>query len=147
VVHSRPGGDGRQSLRYRATYVFRVAVGDHRIVACDDGEVTFSYRRGVEPARKMTLDATELLRRFLQHVLPSGLQKVRSYGFLCPAGAMALEVVRWLIAVHHGARFALVARRAEAPAAPAAMGCPVCGGPLSLLGFLPAPMPAVFDTS
>jgi hypothetical protein len=148
VVHSQPAGDGRQSLRYRAPYVFRVAIGDHRIVACDDGRATFTYRRaGSNRPRKMALDAMEFLRRFLQHVLPSGFQKVRYYGFFSPAGAMALEVVRWLIAVHHGAMFAPVARRAEAPAAPAAMGCPVCGGPLSLLGFLPAPMPAVFDTS
>jgi hypothetical protein len=135
-------------LRYRAPYVFRVAIGDHRIVSCDDGRVTFTYRRvGSNRQRKMTLDAMEFLRRYLQHVLPTGFQKVRYYGFLSPAGAIALEVVRWLIAVHHGARFAPVARRAEAPAAPAAMCRPVCGGLLSPLGFLPAPMPAVVDTS
>jgi Putative transposase len=148
VVHSQPAGDGRQSLRYLAPYVFRVAIGDHRIVSCDDGQVTFTYRRvGSNRRRKMTLDATEFLRRFLQHVLPSGFQKVRYYGFLSPAGAMALEVVRWLIAVQSGARFPLVARRAEGPVAPSSMCCPVCGGPLSLLGFVPAPAPAVLDTS
>jgi hypothetical protein len=30
----------------------------------------------------MTLDALEFIRRFLQHVLPAGFQKVRHYGFL-----------------------------------------------------------------
>src|SRR5262245_12317002 len=30
----------RASLRYLAPYVFRVAIGDHRIVSCDDGQVT-----------------------------------------------------------------------------------------------------------
>ena len=45
VVHSQPAGDGRESLRYLAPYVFRVAIGDHRIVSCDDGRVTFTYRR------------------------------------------------------------------------------------------------------
>jgi hypothetical protein len=30
----------------------------------------------------MTLDADEFIRRFLQHVLPSGLQHIRHYGFL-----------------------------------------------------------------
>jgi hypothetical protein len=30
----------------------------------------------------MTVDAMEFIRRFLQHVLPRGLQKVRHYGFL-----------------------------------------------------------------
>src|SRR4051812_44379533 len=63
VVHSQAAGDGRQSLRYLAPYVFRVAIGDHRIVSCDDGKVTFAYRRvGSHRARKMTLDAIEFLR-------------------------------------------------------------------------------------
>ena len=86
VVHCQPAGDGRESLRYLAPYVFRVAIGDHRIVSCDDGRVTFTYRKvGSKRQRKMTLDAMEFLRRFLQHVLPSGLPKVRHYGFLSPA--------------------------------------------------------------
>jgi hypothetical protein len=34
VVHCQPAGDGRQSLRYLAPYVFRVAIGDHRIGSC-----------------------------------------------------------------------------------------------------------------
>jgi hypothetical protein len=32
--------------------------------------------------RKMTLGATEFLRRFLQHVLPRGFIRIRQYGFL-----------------------------------------------------------------
>ena len=125
-----------------------MAISDHRIVSCDDGQVTFTYRRvGSNRRRTMTLDAMELLRRFLQHVLPSGFQKVRSYGFLSPAAAMALEVVRWLIALHNGAMYVLGAQRAEESAAPAVLSCPVCGGALVRLGFLPAGEPAVFDTS
>ena len=59
----RPLGDGRQSLRYLAPYVFRVAIGDRRIISCDDGNVTFTYRRvGSNRQRKMTLDAMEFLR-------------------------------------------------------------------------------------
>ena len=96
VVHSQAAGDGRASLRYLAPYVFRVAIGDHRIVSCDDGKVTFTYRRvGSNRPRKMTLDAMEFIRRFLQHVLPAGFQKVRHYGFLSPNSGTALEAVRW----------------------------------------------------
>jgi hypothetical protein len=70
VVHSQAAGDGRASLHYLAPYVFRVAIGDHRIVSCDDGQVTFSYRRvGSNRPRTMTLEALEFVRRFLQHVL------------------------------------------------------------------------------
>ena len=116
---SRPATAG-ESLRYLAPYVFRVAIGDHRIVSCDDGRVTFTYRKvGSKRRRKMTLDATEFLRRFLQHVLPSGFPKVRHYGFLSPASGVGLELVRWLIALWAGLTYVLRARRAEGPAAPA----------------------------
>jgi Putative transposase/Transposase zinc-binding domain len=148
VVHSQPAGDGRGSLRYLSPYVFRVAIGDHRIVSCDDGRVTFTYRKvGSKRQRKMTLDATEFLRRFLQHVLPAGFQKVRSYGFLSPGCAVALELVRWLIALCHGWTFAPSARRDRTPVAATSPSCPECGGPLIRLGFVPAGEPAIFDTS
>ncbi len=149
MVHCQPAGDGRESLRYLAPYVFRVAIGDHRIVSCDDGRVTFTYRRvGSKRRRQMTLDATEFLRRFLQHVLPSGLPKVRHYGFLSPASGVGLELVRWLIALWAGLTYALRARRSDEPSALApSPGCAVCGGALVRLGFVPVELPASFDTS
>ena len=149
VVHSQSAGDGRESLRYLAPYVFRVAIGDHRIVSRDDGQVTFTYRKvGSNRRRTMTLEATEFLRRFLQHVLPPGFPKVRHYGFLSPASAVALDLVRWLIALWAGLTYVLQARRAEKPTGPVvAAGCPACGGVLVRLGFVPTSVPAVFDTS
>jgi hypothetical protein len=149
VVHCQAAGDGRESLRYLAPYVFRVAIGDHRIVSCDGDQVTFTYRKvGSQRRRKMTLDAMEFLRRFVQHVLPSGFQKVRYYGFLSPASAVALDLVRWLIALRAGLTYRLQAHRAEEATEPVrSPGCPACGGVLVRLGFVPAPLPAVFDTS
>src|SRR5512135_83055 len=117
VVHSQATGDGRASLRYLAPYVFRVAIGDRRIVSCDDGKVTFAYRRvGSNRPRRMTLDAIEFLRRFLQHVLPAGFPNVRHYGFLSPSSATSIEAVRWLITLHNGAVLTPVAKQTEEPA-------------------------------
>lgn len=148
VVHCQPAGDGRQSLRYLAPYVFRVAIGDHRIVSCDDGQVTFSYRKvGSNRRRKMTLGATEFLRRFLQHVLPSGFPKVRHYGFLSPATSVSLDLVRWLVALWAGLTYVLRSARDEAAPPPGGPTCPACGGRLVRLGFLPAAAAAIFDTS
>jgi hypothetical protein len=148
VVHSQAAGDGRASLHYLAPYVFRVAIGDHRIVSCDEGRVTFTYRRvGSNRPRKMTLDASEFIRRFLQHVLPAGFQKVRHYGFLSPNSGIALEAVRWLVTIFLGTPFVLNARGAERPATTSAPRCPACGGPMFVLGFAPAPRPAISDTS
>ena len=108
VVDCAAVGDGRASLRYLAPYVFRVAIGNHRIVSCEDGKVTFTYRRvGSNRPRKMSLDAMEFLRRFLQHVLPAGFQKVRHYGFLSPNSGISIEAVRWLVTLYKGALFVL----------------------------------------
>ena len=146
VVDSQAAGDGSASLRYLAPYVFRVAIGDHRIVSCEDGKVTFTYRRvGSKRLRKMTLDAIEFRRRFLQHVLPAGFQKVRHYGFLSPNCATSIAAVRWLVTVHNQAKFVLLAKRTEEPAAPPVPRCPSCGGPMVILEFVPALAP--FDTS
>jgi hypothetical protein len=139
-------GDGRRSLRYLAPYVFRVAIGNRRIVSCEDGKVTFTYRRvGSNRPRKMSLDAMEFLRRFLQHVLPAGFQKVRHYGFLSPNSGMSIEAVRWLVTLHNGAMFVLLAKRPEELTALPMPRCPACGRPMVVLGFVPALAP--FDTS
>jgi hypothetical protein len=49
-----------------------------------NGKVTFrwkDYTHGSKK-RKMTLDATEFIRRFLLHVLPKGLVRIRYYGWM-----------------------------------------------------------------
>jgi hypothetical protein len=147
VVHSQAVGDGRGSLKYLAPYVFRVAISDRRIVSCEDGRVTFSYRRsGSNRYRNMTVDASEFIRRFLQHVLPSGFPKVRHYGFLSPNSRQSIELVRWLITLYYGLIHQLLA--APRPAVPDAplIRCPACGGPMRLLDFL-LPSIIIFDTS
>ena len=66
----------------------------------------------------MTLPAEEFLRRFLQHVLPRGFQKVRAYGFLSPNAQRSLEAVRWLATLHARATFVLHAAPAPLAAPP-----------------------------
>lgn len=148
VVHSKAVGDGRMSLKYLATYVFRVAISDHRIVSCDDGQVVFSYRRsGTNRWRRMTLDAMEFIRRFLQHVLPSGLQKVRHYGLLGSQRAISIEAIQWLVTLHNGEQYLLLAKApATTPILPARR-CEECGGPLRVIAFFPRRSSAIHDTS
>jgi hypothetical protein len=85
VVYAKRPLVGPQSvLQYLARYTYRVAITNRRLLACDDGQVTFrwkDYQRG-NRQRIMTLDAVEFLRRFLLHVLPRGFQRIRHYGFL-----------------------------------------------------------------
>lgn len=141
VVHSQAVGDGQASLRYLAPYVFRVAISDRRIVSCDGGKVTFSYRKsGSRRWRKMTLDAMEFIRRFLQHVLPTGFQKVRHYGFASPNAKQSIESVRWAVTLHYGLLFHLFAPPSLAALQPR-IRCAACGEAMIVLGFVSAARP------
>jgi hypothetical protein len=99
VVNSMPAGNGRNVFRYLARYVFRVAVSNNRIISYDDHTVTFRYRDKERNTWGTTsLDAIEFIRRFLQHVLPTGFMKVRHYGFLNPNSSVTIEDIKQLIA-------------------------------------------------
>ena len=80
----RPFAGPQQVLDYLGRYTHRVAISNNRIVSIDDGRVTFTYkdRQNDDEIKKMTLDAHEFIRRFLLHVLPKGLIKIRYFGFL-----------------------------------------------------------------
>jgi hypothetical protein len=68
-------------LRYLARYVHRAALSDHRIIAVTDKQVVFKYRdKERRKWKTMRLGGNEFLRRFLQHVLPERLHKVRYFG-------------------------------------------------------------------
>lgn len=104
ITDSRAVGDGESTLRYLSRYVFRVAISNARIVSLETGRVRFRWKKsGSRRWRTMELDALEFLRRFLQHVLPPGFQKVRHYGFLSPHSAVSLEEVRALVSGENAA--------------------------------------------
>jgi Putative transposase/Transposase zinc-binding domain len=87
VVDCTAWGDGVEAvLRYLARYVFRVAITNNRIVGLDDTGVTIRHKhRASNRWRKTRLSGHEFMRRFLQHVLPKGLHKVRYYGLWHPS--------------------------------------------------------------
>lgn len=71
------------AIEYLGRYTNKVAIGNSRIVSVTDNEVTFTYRGETgKQTEQMTLSNVEFVKRFLQHVLPSGFQKIRFYGFL-----------------------------------------------------------------
>jgi hypothetical protein len=85
VVYSKPPfGGPRQVLKYLARYTHRVAISNDRILALQDGKVTFRWKDYADGNRHktMTLPAVEFIRRFLQHVVPERFVRIRHYGFL-----------------------------------------------------------------
>jgi Putative transposase/Transposase zinc-binding domain len=87
VVDCTAWGEGDEAvLRYLARYVFRVAITNSRIVGLDHKGVTIRHKdRKSMQWRTTRLSGHEFMRRFLQHVLPRGLHKVRYYGLWHPA--------------------------------------------------------------
>lgn len=71
-------------LDYLGRYTHRVAISSHRLLACDDGQVRFTYRdrRDGNRQKVLSLPADEFIARFLKHVLPSGFMRIRHYGLL-----------------------------------------------------------------
>jgi hypothetical protein len=130
-VNCQAVGSGTAALRYLARYVFKVAISDSRIVRFDDTHVWFRYRKvHSNRVRTMALPILEFMRRFLQHVLPSGFMKVRYFGFVSPSFSIPLDELKARVELAQG--FALQASEIDPQRspAPAPRCCPHCGGRL-----------------
>jgi hypothetical protein len=90
VYAKRPFAGPEAVLAYLSRYTHRVAISNRRLLRLDERGVTFrwnDYRATGKMRRKtMTLAATEFIRRFLLHVLPTGFHRIRHYGLLANAG-------------------------------------------------------------
>ena len=85
VVYAKtPFGGPEQVLKYLARYTHRVAISNQRLLSLENGMVTFRWKDYAHGSRQstMTLTATEFIRRFLLHVLPTSFVRIRYYGFL-----------------------------------------------------------------
>jgi Putative transposase/Transposase zinc-binding domain len=84
-VYAKPPFAGpQQVLAYLGRYTHRVAISNHRLLACKEGLVTFSWKDYAHGnySSVMTLSTDEFIRRFLLHVLPRGFQRLRQFGLL-----------------------------------------------------------------
>jgi len=98
VVHCQHAGQGQKVLDYLGRYVFRVAITNSRIERFEAGAVSFRYRDNrTQQIQHLCLSAGEFIDRILQHVLPRGLVKVRSYGLAAAHCADKLQQARALL--------------------------------------------------
>jgi hypothetical protein len=103
VVNCQAVGAAAHSIKYLAPYLFKVAISNSRIIKVEDRKVFFKYNKPQSNRwRTMTLNVMEFMRRFLQHVLPTGFMKVRYYGFLGPGASVPLEKIQTLIELSFG---------------------------------------------
>jgi Putative transposase/Transposase zinc-binding domain len=143
-VHSQATPHPHSTLKYLAPYVFKVAISHSRIVSLTDRTVTFTYRQpGSARPRIARLDAIEFIRRFLPHVWPDGLMKVRHFGLLHASCAIPLDTLRLLIVRAH-----LIDGKPTRlpPPAPGVAFCPTCGGAMRVVMRLWTSNSAFLDT-
>ncbi len=157
VVYCKPPfGGPAQVLKYLARYTHRVAISNQRLLALENGQVTFRYKDYAKGnrLRTMMLPAVEFLRRFLMHVLPKGFVRIRQFGFLANCHrAKHLKQIRELLSAEE------VPAPSDTPgdhsttesvcsldAAINPFLCPHCGSRLQFLVLLPVTL-SPFDTS
>ena len=97
-VGCQAAGSGENALRYLARYVFKSATANKSVRLQSDGRVRWDYRdsKTGQPAA-ITLDPLVWMSRFLQHVLPRGFARVRTFGWLHPAAKVRANRVRALL--------------------------------------------------
>jgi len=94
VYAKRPFAGPAQVFKYLGRYTHRVAISDHRVQDVTADRVRIATRDG--GGADMT--PRQFVRRFLLHVLPHGLHKIRHFGLYAPthAGRGLLQARRLL---------------------------------------------------
>lgn len=97
VVYAKtPLGGPAEVLSYLSRYTHRTAISNDRLVRVDAQNVWIKVRDRTPPGQKaqarqhsgkrvIKIEGVEFIRRFLLHVLPKGIKRVRHYGVLSPA--------------------------------------------------------------
>ena len=136
VVNIKPVGNGQAVLKYLAPYVYRVAISDNRIVSVDEKLVKYLVKpTGKQHYKPRQLTGQQFVRSFCQHILPSGFQKVRYYGFMSPNCRLQLEDCRWLVWMYKGWKYYLASMLPPLTIKPPKPTCRDCGGELKLLAI------------
>jgi len=143
-VHSQANHHGHSAFTSLAPYVFKGAIANRRIVGLKDRTVTFTYRKpGSARPRTANLDAMELIRRFLPHVLPDGFMTGRPFGFMNASSAINTDTIRQMIVQApplEGKPMRII------PPPPRVALCPTCGAPMRVVMRLWTSHRACVDT-
>jgi hypothetical protein len=134
-------------LEYLGRYTHRVAISNHRLVACTEETVQFRWKDYADHDRVkvMTLTVGEFLRRFLLHIVPARFMRIRHFGLLANRHRVAmLAHCRQLLNAPVPTLAAAAGTRVDVLVA-ALRRCPVCHvGSWVIIEILPpgrAPLP------
>ena len=140
VVYAKPPfGGPEHTLRYLSGYTHRVAISNRRLVALEQGNVTFRWRDSAHgnKQRLQTLPVDEFLRRFLLHLLPRGFVRIRNFGFLANRQRAVLLPLCFRL-LQDAAEISAATAFPVADHSHSLWNCPVCGGTMHVVERLSA---------
>ena len=139
VYAKEPFGGPQAVLAYLSRYTHRVAISNRRLISANETGVTFRWKdyRTEGPGRykTMRLSTHEFIRRFLMHVLPKGVHRIRHYGLFANGNRAAnIARARELLAVPprvppHETDCTAESERPRVLPKP----CPCCGGRMIII--------------
>jgi len=147
IVDSRPAGSGHNALRYLSRYVFKTATSNRKVQLLPEGKLRWTYRESkTGNFTSIKLQPWEFMSRFLQHTLPRGFARIRTFGWLHPAAKVRANRVRALLRAtplltpaeeqtwHPPADPPLEVAQAPAPQVRGAPHCPRCHKAMQWVG-------------
>lgn len=126
VVDCKRLDHGDSVMVYLGRYLYRGVIQERDILACNDTGVTYRWRDSeTKQLLTRTVSGAEFLRLLLQHVLPKGFRRARSYGFLHHNAKRLATLLKLLIFKTPPPKPPLTER--------ATLRCACCGAPMRIV--------------
>lgn len=129
VVNCKHVGKGDKAIIYLGRYLYRGVIRERDIICCDDSHVTFRYFHAEKKCYCIrSVKGEYFLWLYLQHVLPKGFRRIRSYGFLHPCSKKLIRLLQQLLKINVMTIYREVKR--------AAIKCISCGADMKIVAVM-----------
>ena len=127
VVDCKNVGNGDKALIYLGRYLYKGVIQEKDILKCENGYVTFRYTESkTKTVQIKTVKGEKFLRLLMQHVLPKGFRKVRSYGFLHPCSKKMIQLLQLILKFNPVKMYKKIREKAG-------IICKCCGAKMTIL--------------
>ncbi len=127
VVDCKEVGNGDAAVLYLGNYLYKGVIQEKDILKCQNGKVTFKYiDSGTKSQQTRTVTGEYFLYLLMQHVLPKGFRKTRSYGFLHPCSKKLIVFLQMVLRIKPSQMIKKVKKRAK-------IVCPACKATMEII--------------
>jgi len=140
VVDCKNVGKGDKALIYLGRYLYKGVIQEKDILKNENGMVTFRYFNSkTKKYQNRTVPGEYFLWLIVQHILPKGFRRARSYGFLHPCSKKLIALLHYLLKLNPARMFKTILPRP-------AFICRCCGAKMKIIAtrikqLKPLPIP------